>query len=190
MWFNHGLGCCHHPARRDVLLQRQVSYILYIQMLKDLNTVSIRIFSQHKACVCSFFWRSYPQSRSPQQSLITNFWPSAPVNIDAAYESQQSDRIFFFKGMCSLYLTGAQIWHYFKFLFSFLMFFSIQVAKCGPSEAIIQCEAILKDLQVLVFQKPWRKSMLLFMTYNLAKLYSLLASITSGEFKVKIYFCF
>ncbi|CAM9100482.1 unnamed protein product [Lampetra planeri] len=45
-----------------------------------------------------FFWRSYPQSRTPQQSLITNFWPSAPVNIDAAYESRQSDRIFLFKG--------------------------------------------------------------------------------------------
>ncbi|XP_071754408.1 collagenase 3a [Centroberyx gerrardi] len=46
----------------------------------------------------SFFWRSYPQSRTPQQSLITNFWPSAPVNIDAAYESRQSDRVMLFKG--------------------------------------------------------------------------------------------
>ncbi|KAF7663050.1 hypothetical protein LDENG_00220010 [Lucifuga dentata] len=46
----------------------------------------------------SFFWRSYPQSYTPQQSLITNFWPSAPVNIDAAYESRQSDSIFLFKG--------------------------------------------------------------------------------------------
>ncbi|XP_044078700.1 collagenase 3a [Siniperca chuatsi] len=45
----------------------------------------------------SFFWRSYPQSSTPQQSLITNFWPNAPINIDAAYESQQSDRIFLFK---------------------------------------------------------------------------------------------
>ncbi|KAI3373050.1 hypothetical protein L3Q82_006395 [Scortum barcoo] len=36
----------------------------------------------------SFFWRSYPQSRTPQQSLIANFWPNAPINIDAAYESQ------------------------------------------------------------------------------------------------------
>ncbi|XP_071316699.1 collagenase 3-like [Trachinotus anak] len=45
----------------------------------------------------SFFWRSYSQSRTPQQSLITNFWPNAPVNIDAAYESRQSDRIFLFK---------------------------------------------------------------------------------------------
>nr|XP_046267682.1 matrix metalloproteinase-18-like [Scatophagus argus] len=46
----------------------------------------------------SFFWRSHPQSYAPQQRLITNFWPNAPVNIDAAYENQQSDRIFFFKG--------------------------------------------------------------------------------------------
>ncbi|KAM9846589.1 collagenase 3-like [Aulostomus maculatus] len=46
----------------------------------------------------SFFWRSYPQSTTPQQSLITNFWPSAPVNIDAAYESQQSDNVLLFKG--------------------------------------------------------------------------------------------
>ncbi|KAM4545909.1 uncharacterized protein PAE49_018371 [Odontesthes bonariensis] len=46
----------------------------------------------------SFFWRSYPQSSTPQQSLITNFWPSAPVNVDAAYESRLSDRIFLFKG--------------------------------------------------------------------------------------------
>nr|XP_057943363.1 collagenase 3-like [Doryrhamphus excisus] len=46
----------------------------------------------------SFFWRSNPHSRSPQQTLITNFWPNAPANIDAAYESRQSDKIFIFKG--------------------------------------------------------------------------------------------
>ncbi|KAM3602210.1 uncharacterized protein V6R79_026297 [Siganus canaliculatus] len=45
-----------------------------------------------------FFWRSYPQSNTPQQSLITNFWPNAPTSIDAAYESRYSDRIFLFKG--------------------------------------------------------------------------------------------
>ncbi|XP_070700186.1 collagenase 3-like [Pempheris klunzingeri] len=54
----------------------------------------------------SFFWRSYPQSRTPQQSLITNFWPSAPTNIDAAYESRQSDRIFLFKGRRVWAFTG------------------------------------------------------------------------------------
>ncbi|XP_034539770.1 collagenase 3-like [Notolabrus celidotus] len=46
----------------------------------------------------SFFWRSQPQSYTPTQSLITGFWPNAPVNIDAAYESRQSDKIFLFKG--------------------------------------------------------------------------------------------
>ncbi|CAN9501532.1 unnamed protein product [Ophioblennius macclurei] len=46
----------------------------------------------------SFFWRSYIQSPTPQQTLITNFWPDAPINIDAAYESQQSDRVLIFKG--------------------------------------------------------------------------------------------
>ncbi|KAE8288057.1 Collagenase 3 [Larimichthys crocea] len=45
----------------------------------------------------SFFWRSYPQSNTPQQSLIKSFWPNAPTNIDAAYESRQSDRVFLFK---------------------------------------------------------------------------------------------
>ncbi|XP_037605312.1 LOW QUALITY PROTEIN: collagenase 3-like [Sebastes umbrosus] len=46
----------------------------------------------------SFFWRSYPQSNTPQQSLITNFWPNAPTSINAAYESRHSDKVFLFKG--------------------------------------------------------------------------------------------
>nr|XP_040038651.1 matrix metalloproteinase-18-like isoform X1 [Gasterosteus aculeatus aculeatus] len=45
----------------------------------------------------SFVWRSYPQSNKPQQILITNFWPNAPININAAYESQHSDTVLFFK---------------------------------------------------------------------------------------------
>ncbi|XP_031166711.1 collagenase 3-like [Sander lucioperca] len=45
----------------------------------------------------NIFWRSYPQSNTLQQTLITNFWPEAPTNIDAAYESQQSDRVLLFK---------------------------------------------------------------------------------------------
>ncbi|XP_051902226.1 collagenase 3-like [Hippocampus zosterae] len=44
-----------------------------------------------------FLWRSFPQARSPQQSRITNFWPSAPVNIDGAYENQHADRVYIFK---------------------------------------------------------------------------------------------
>ncbi|XP_051793732.1 collagenase 3-like [Acanthochromis polyacanthus] len=45
-----------------------------------------------------FFWRSYPQSNTPQQTLINNFWPDAPVDIDAAYESRYLDRLLLFKG--------------------------------------------------------------------------------------------
>uniref|UniRef100_A0A3Q2XZZ7 interstitial collagenase n=1 Tax=Hippocampus comes TaxID=109280 RepID=A0A3Q2XZZ7_HIPCM len=45
-----------------------------------------------------FFWRIYPQSRTPQQSFITNLWPNAPNKIDAAYESQYSGNVFLFKG--------------------------------------------------------------------------------------------
>ncbi|XP_053187113.1 uncharacterized protein LOC128370954 [Scomber japonicus] len=45
----------------------------------------------------SVLWRNYPESNVAQQSPITNFWPKAPVNIDAAYENLKSDRIFLFK---------------------------------------------------------------------------------------------
>ncbi|CAL8364264.1 unnamed protein product [Lota lota] len=46
----------------------------------------------------NFLWRSYPQSPQPQQTLIANFWPNAPKNIDAAYESSQTDNVYLFKG--------------------------------------------------------------------------------------------
>lgn len=45
----------------------------------------------------SFFWRSYPQSSTLQQSLITSFWSEAPDSLDAAYESQESDKLLLFK---------------------------------------------------------------------------------------------
>lgn len=45
-----------------------------------------------------FLWRRHSQSYIPQQSLIANFWPGAPANIDAAFESRVSDRVFLFKG--------------------------------------------------------------------------------------------
>uniref|UniRef100_A0A3B5M029 interstitial collagenase n=1 Tax=Xiphophorus couchianus TaxID=32473 RepID=A0A3B5M029_9TELE len=45
-----------------------------------------------------FFWRIHPQSNTPEQTLIANFWPDAPDSVDAAYESEQSDRVFLFKG--------------------------------------------------------------------------------------------
>lgn len=49
-------------------------------------------------CAFSFFWRSHFQSYTPQQSLITNFWPGAPTNIDAAFESRELDGVLLFKG--------------------------------------------------------------------------------------------
>ncbi|KAF3706750.1 Collagenase 3 [Channa argus] len=45
----------------------------------------------------SFFWRRDPWQHTLEQTSIQNFWPEAPVDIDAAYESQKSDRIYFFK---------------------------------------------------------------------------------------------
>uniref|UniRef100_A0A7N8YL99 interstitial collagenase n=1 Tax=Mastacembelus armatus TaxID=205130 RepID=A0A7N8YL99_9TELE len=57
----------------------------------------------------SFFWRSTPSSRTPQQSLITNLWPKAPVSIDAAYESQQPGKIFLFKRQHVWAFTGSDL---------------------------------------------------------------------------------
>ncbi|XP_033859122.1 collagenase 3-like [Acipenser ruthenus] len=45
-----------------------------------------------------FFWRQIPQNRQVEQYSISYFWPELPRNIDAAYESQHSDRVFLFKG--------------------------------------------------------------------------------------------
>ncbi|KAE8288060.1 Collagenase 3 [Larimichthys crocea] len=46
----------------------------------------------------SFIWRTHPLRDTPQQSLITAYWPDAPTDIDAAYESQESDSVLLFKG--------------------------------------------------------------------------------------------
>ncbi|KAM8741713.1 collagenase 3-like [Acanthopagrus schlegelii] len=59
----------------------------------------------------SFLWRSYPQSSTPQQSLITNFWPDAPVKIDAAYESHELDRVLVFKGSKVWAFSGYDLVH-------------------------------------------------------------------------------
>ncbi|KAK2828865.1 hypothetical protein Q5P01_019899 [Channa striata] len=45
----------------------------------------------------NFFWRSYSQRSTPEQTLITSFWPEAPVSVDAAYESQELDSVLIFK---------------------------------------------------------------------------------------------
>ncbi|XP_030293156.1 matrix metalloproteinase-18-like [Sparus aurata] len=46
----------------------------------------------------SFFCAKNPQSNTFEKSLITDSWPNAPININAAYENPQSGRIFLFKG--------------------------------------------------------------------------------------------
>ena len=143
-------------------------------------------------CVLSFFWRSYPQSNTPQQTLITNFWPDAPVNIDAAYESKQSDTVLLIKGMCSLNLPKTPNLIYFQvcitnpymhLLGKYFLWISLQIVKCGLSVAMTLYLAILKQFPVLVCPKVWRKSMLLCMMSILARLCSLWAVITTGVFK-------
>ncbi|XP_018548146.1 collagenase 3a [Lates calcarifer] len=54
----------------------------------------------------SFFWRNHLQSNTLQHSFITNFWPNAPVNIDAAYESRELDSVLLFKGRKVWALSG------------------------------------------------------------------------------------
>uniref|UniRef100_A0A3B4F483 Peptidase metallopeptidase domain-containing protein n=1 Tax=Pundamilia nyererei TaxID=303518 RepID=A0A3B4F483_9CICH len=45
-------------------------------------------FKDDHLCVIRFFWCSHPQLVTPQQAVITNFWPDASVIIDAAYETR------------------------------------------------------------------------------------------------------
>ncbi|KAJ8394693.1 hypothetical protein AAFF_G00042930 [Aldrovandia affinis] len=53
-----------------------------------------------------FFWRSNTQSFKAVQSLIKNFWPEVPDNLDAAYESRETDRVYLFKGREVWALSG------------------------------------------------------------------------------------
>uniref|UniRef100_A0A3Q1HE89 interstitial collagenase n=2 Tax=Anabas testudineus TaxID=64144 RepID=A0A3Q1HE89_ANATE len=46
----------------------------------------------------SFLWRRNPEDFRSEQTLITTIWPEGPTRIDAAYENEQSDRLFMFKG--------------------------------------------------------------------------------------------
>ncbi|KAM9386341.1 collagenase 3-like [Pholidichthys leucotaenia] len=85
----------------------------------------------------SFLWRSYPGIRTPHQTRITSFWPSAPVNIDAAYESRQSDRIFLFKDRKVWAFSGYQpIRGYPKTLTSF-----------GLPQSVKKVDAVLNDAE-------------------------------------------
>ncbi|KAG9329982.1 hypothetical protein JZ751_028377 [Albula glossodonta] len=53
-----------------------------------------------------FFWRSYPQSSKAVQTLIKNFWPEVPDDLDAAYESRRTDMVYLFKGRRVWALSG------------------------------------------------------------------------------------
>ncbi|KAM4547134.1 collagenase 3-like [Fundulus diaphanus] len=61
----------------------------------------------------SFFWRNYPQSYTPQQTFIANLWPEAPASVDAAYESEQSDRVYLFKDRTVWAFSGYDLVQYY-----------------------------------------------------------------------------
>ncbi|XP_074527741.1 matrix metalloproteinase-18-like [Halichoeres trimaculatus] len=85
----------------------------------------------------SFFWRSYPQSFTPQQSLIQSFWPSAPVNIDAAYESKESDSVLIFK--------GRQVWAFSGY--NAVPGFPKSISSFGLPESVKKVDAALYDVR-------------------------------------------
>ncbi|XP_051257259.1 collagenase 3a isoform X1 [Dicentrarchus labrax] len=85
----------------------------------------------------SFFWRSYPQSERPQQSLITNFWPDAPINIDAAYESQYSDNILLFK--------GRRVWAFSGY--DLVSGYPKSISSFGLPESVSKIDAALYDVE-------------------------------------------
>ncbi|XP_041919560.1 collagenase 3-like [Alosa sapidissima] len=53
-----------------------------------------------------FIWRSYPLRPNPQLTLMSNYFPDVPENIDAAYENPQSQTVFIFKGQKVWSLNG------------------------------------------------------------------------------------
>ncbi|KAI4877798.1 hypothetical protein NFI96_012652 [Prochilodus magdalenae] len=57
----------------------------------------------------AFFWRNQPFSYEPEQHLIKTFWPEAPENIDAAYESPADDLVYLIKGQKVWALSGYDI---------------------------------------------------------------------------------
>uniref|UniRef100_A0A3P9KBT7 interstitial collagenase n=1 Tax=Oryzias latipes TaxID=8090 RepID=A0A3P9KBT7_ORYLA len=85
----------------------------------------------------SFFWRVHPQSYTPQQTFITNFWPDAPLSVDAAYENQQSDRIFLFK--------GRQVWAFRGY--DLVQGYPQAISSFGLPKRIEKVDAVLYDAQ-------------------------------------------
>ncbi|XP_029132711.2 matrix metalloproteinase-18 [Labrus bergylta] len=83
----------------------------------------------------SFFWRSHIQSSKSQQVLIANFWPDAPVNIDAAYESQVLDSVLLFK--------GRQVWAFSGY--DIVPGFPKSISSYGLDESVQKVNAALYD---------------------------------------------
>ncbi|XP_023198407.1 matrix metalloproteinase-18-like [Xiphophorus maculatus] len=82
-----------------------------------------------------FFWRIYPQSYTSQQTLIANFWPNAPDSVDAAYESHQSDRVFYFKGRQVWAFSGYDLVHGYP----------ISISSFGLPKKVKKVDAALND---------------------------------------------
>lgn len=110
LWLRAGPGRCHHPEGGNLLLQGQVRPSPLLLKRVDPGWWMVSWWMDEWWVdagwwmVCwwmvrfRFLWRRYAGSQLPQQSLISSFWPSAPQDIDAAFESQASDRVFLFKG--------------------------------------------------------------------------------------------
>uniref|UniRef100_UPI0037E7A991 collagenase 3a n=1 Tax=Semicossyphus pulcher TaxID=241346 RepID=UPI0037E7A991 len=85
----------------------------------------------------SFFWRNYAQSVKPQLSLIANFWPDAPVNIDSAYESHLLDSVLLFKGRQVWALSG----------YNLLQGYPKSISSFGLPESVKKIDAAMYDTE-------------------------------------------
>ncbi|XP_026225748.1 collagenase 3-like [Anabas testudineus] len=83
----------------------------------------------------SFFWRSYPQRSTPEQTLIRSFWPEAPINIDAAYESQELDSVMLFK--------DSKVWAFSGY--DLLRGYPKQISSFGLPKTVKKIDAALYD---------------------------------------------
>ncbi|XP_075448529.1 matrix metalloproteinase-18-like isoform X2 [Ascaphus truei] len=61
--------------------------------------------------VKSFFWRKFPQVPEAELYAIHTFWPSLPVDIQAAYENSLTDEVVVFKGSIYWALNGVDVVH-------------------------------------------------------------------------------
>ncbi|XP_069495144.1 matrix metalloproteinase-18-like [Ambystoma mexicanum] len=57
----------------------------------------------------SLFWRKVPQAPEVNKYAIASFWPALPSGIQAAYENQEKDQVFLFKGSKYWALQGFDI---------------------------------------------------------------------------------